>query len=87
MMANRGLALGFAGWLHCVSLAHQEKKAAAMKRALSYFLNKERAAVGAVGLRCMPSASQSSRRSAVVCPTWQTVSSRLVCVARDHITS
>ena len=41
-LVNRGLALGFGGWKHCVSLAHsQDKKQAAMKRAMSYFLNKE----------------------------------------------
>ena len=35
MFTNRGLALGFAGWLHCVSLSHsQERKTAAMKKAL-----------------------------------------------------
>ena len=29
MFTNRGLALGFAGWLHCVSLSHsQERKTA-----------------------------------------------------------
>ena len=40
-LVNRKLALGYSGWKHCVSLAHsQEKKQAAMKRAMSYFINR-----------------------------------------------
>ena len=40
MFTNRGLALGFAGWLHCVSLSHSQDEDRRDEAALSYFTNR-----------------------------------------------
>ena len=69
MFTNRGLALGFAGWLHAVSLAHsQERKKDAMKKALSYLVNGTRSRLERVG-GDVRSASRSSSPFAAAWPS------------------